>query len=243
MKRRALFFALAAGFIVLGFGALDARAGLIPLPTTLDQFVGSNGSNFAIVTNTNPLPNGAESLKFSQFAYTQATGDPPDAAHVTVSPFTLGGVPGETGVEFGGAFNAAAGITSDWIIKYRVDELSPGQLLTDAYLKITGGINGGTGMINVSETITDLNGNVLGTLEAFNGHVLDTINFSHGVTGLLITKDISAVGGNNGVTMSVIDQGYSSAGGVPEPASWALLGIGMTGFLAFRRFFNKTAVA
>jgi hypothetical protein len=30
---------------------------------------------------------------------------------------------------------------------------------------------------------------------------------------------------------------------IPEPASWALLGIGMTGFLAFRRYFKKTQVA
>jgi hypothetical protein len=30
---------------------------------------------------------------------------------------------------------------------------------------------------------------------------------------------------------------------VPEPGSWALLGIGMTGFLAFRRYFKKTRAA
>jgi len=34
-----------------------------------------------------------------------------------------------------------------------------------------------------------------------------------------------------------------SVAGVPEPASLALLGIGMTGFLAFRRLFKKTSVA
>jgi hypothetical protein len=33
------------------------------------------------------------------------------------------------------------------------------------------------------------------------------------------------------------------ASAVPEPASLALFGIGMTGFLAFRRFFKKTSVA
>jgi len=34
-----------------------------------------------------------------------------------------------------------------------------------------------------------------------------------------------------------------STSSVPEPATLALLGIGMTGLLAFRRFFKKTSVA
>jgi hypothetical protein len=34
-----------------------------------------------------------------------------------------------------------------------------------------------------------------------------------------------------------------TAASVPEPTSFALLGIGMTGFLAFRRFFKRPAVA
>lgn len=46
----------------------------------------------------------------------------------------------------------------------------------------------------------------------------------------------------------VLSPGTSAAQSVsvvetPEPASWALLGIGMTGFLAFRRYFKKTSVA
>jgi len=241
MKRRALFFALAAGFIVLGFGALDARAGLVPLPTTLDAFVNSSGStngNFTQVSN----PAAGELIQFSQFGYVQTTGAPPPASGVHMSAFTLPPPPGETGIQFAGAFNAAAGVTNDWVLTYRVDELTPGAKITDAFASITGGNNGGTGTISVSETFTSLSGAPLGSLEASLANPTVTFNFATGVTSFLVTKDINVVGGTNGSTLSVIDQAYSSQG-VPEPASWALLGIGMTGFLAFRRFFKKTPVA
>jgi len=46
-------------------------------------------------------------------------------------------------------------------------------------------------------------------------------------------------GNSNDVSANVV----VAAGVTPEPASFALLGIGMTGFLAFRRFFKKTSVA
>jgi len=52
-------------------------------------------------------------------------------------------------------------------------------------------------------------------------------------TGDLPSSGSSGVGASSAVY----------AGTVPEPSSMALLGIGMTSFLAFRRFFKRTAVA
>jgi hypothetical protein len=48
---------------------------------------------------------------------------------------------------------------------------------------------------------------------------------------------ISAAFGPGGTNLHVLPLN------VPEPTSMALLGIGMTGFLAFRRLFKRTAVA
>jgi len=239
MNRRVFLHAIVASMVVLGFGAQAARAGSqIPLPTTLDMLTGVNSGNFVEVTN------GGTTLEFSNFSFTQTPPPaPPTAAGVGVAGVT--GPPqvptGETGLEFSSSFNAAAGVTNDWVLSYQVTVLK-GPKITDAFLGITGGTNGGTGAINVSETIKSSSFAQLAHLEAFTpGTFSATATFAP-QSVLFVTKDINVAGGSLGSTLSVIDQAYSTAS-TPEPASIALLGIGMTGFLAFRRFFKKSSVA
>lgn len=117
-----------------------------------------------------------------------------------------------------------------------------GQLLNDAVLVTAGGSFGGTGTYTVDETLANpITFATVGTLSAFTGSPTDSTTFA-GINSLYVTKDIYLSGGTKGVSLSAVTQGFSSTG-VPEPTSLALLGIGMTGFLAFRRFFKKTSVA
>jgi hypothetical protein len=240
---------LCAGFLVLGFGAVDARAGgsLIPLPTTLDSFVNPNGTsngNFTTVTITAPFPNG-ETDKFSDFTFSSSAIPPTTPvltpAGINVSEFHAGI---EGGLEFSGAFVAPAGTTVDYKISYVVTA-PPGGKLYDALLGVTYNSFGGTGQVSVGESLFNAaNGAPLGSLNLSNppGTPISTSISFDGVQSILVKKDILMLGGSMGAGLSVVDQGFSSSV-VPEPASWALLGIGMTGFLAFRRFFKKPSVA
>jgi hypothetical protein len=237
MQKRSLVLALSAGVLLWGLGALEARAASVnfPLPpgTTLDQLTGANSANTA--------SNG--SLVFSNFTYSGPT--PPAASAVGVNAFNLPGPPVETGLQFNTSWNAAAGVTSDWVVTYTVT--STGAPITDAYLAITGGLGtNGNGQITVSELIATTTGQQLALLNtsitAAAQNVVATANFAP-QQSIVITKDIDVIGGTvNTSTLSVVAQAYSQTA-VPEPATLTLLGIGMSGFLAFRRFFKRTSVA
>jgi hypothetical protein len=224
---------LAAGLIVLGFSARDASAGQVPLPTTLDALLVPGAT---VVT-------GHEPDTYSKFSYSSdQTTLAPDAAHVNVSAFGPVGSPIEDGITFKGAFQAAAMGEVDYQIDYIVTA-PKGFKLTDAFASFTANIpQGSTGTVSIGETFTDIaTGNIIGNIQLDANHLSQIVNFA-GVQSILVQKDILINGGSLGAGVSFVNQGFSSQG-VPEPASWALLGIGMTGFLAFRRFFKKTSVA
>ena len=123
-------------------------------------------------------------------------------------------------------------------------------------------ITSGTG----SKTISDADGDTVTlTFSITSGVVSDQAFYTAGkITGATGSTDVGGydfftmVGGTVAIGIqkdganfntlfnsggSVKTAGMSMSQSVPEPTSMALLGIGMTGFLAFRRLFRRNSVA
>jgi hypothetical protein len=93
---------------------------------------------------------------------------------------------------------------------------------------------------NASGHVTSLvsNGNSVYDFSPFaNG--LGTFNVTLTATSFTGTSTFAGLFTNVGAT--AVGNGSFSQNAIPEPASFALLGIGMTGFLAFRRFLKRTS--
>jgi len=234
MTRRFLILSFAVGLLALG--GLNAQAGQITLPSALPPLEISG--NYAIVGD----------LKFYDFTYAPTPlSAPPSAADVTVNNFTS--VPGEPGISFNGAFQAAANTTVDYAFSYLVTT-TDGKKISDAYLALGGFFNnGGTGSVSIGETILSLGGAVISKVpfEVFTspppGQNSDTTALLPSESTIIVQKDITVNGGSNGAGISFVNQGFSTTTAIPEPASMALLGIGLSGLFTLRRFLKRTSVA
>jgi hypothetical protein len=230
-KFRAAILGIAA--LLLG-GAGQARAALIPLPTTLDQLLPPG--NFAVV---GPVP-----YTFSNFSYsTDPAGSPPSTANITVREFHAGA---ENGITFSGGFRALPGTTVDYAFSYVVTA-PVGANFIDATLTGALGNNGGTGSVSVVQLLTFPNGSALPQEISLPGSAASSITFA-GVSSILVQEDIFINGGSLGASVSSLNQGFSSSAApapppaVPEPSSLALLALGGAALTGWRRW-RKRATA
>ena len=168
-------------------------------------------------------------LDFTFETYANATGNAP-APNVSVT--FVGAGTSEVGFILNGSFSAGVGQNNDSDLVYQVSNTS----ITDATLY--GNPAGtGTGVASVTETIRagaypgGLSGPILGGAPLFisNTSTSGPVSVTFPDTPVItVDKDINSVGGSAGVSLSQVGQSFSTTV-VPEPASMALLGIGLSG--------------
>jgi len=208
-----------------GFTLQDLINGTYSGPTTTGHDVLLNGLDFVFNANSYIATNGGS--------------PPPAASAITVTGLSILGV--DT-LQFNGGWFAPNLTYNDTSIAYEVKVLS-GDPITDLHLSVTGGTSG-SGYYSVDDTAqgATVGGVQIPAFGVASDGSSSTVKFIDPTTDIFVTKDIFLSGGTaadpGSARLSVIGQGYSRSGRhVPEPASFALVGLGMlaTGIVAYRR--------
>lgn len=104
-------------------------------------------------------------------------------------------------------------------------------------LMLTPGMTGGLTGLAISEIGPNTIEITFNGANATNGTNLQWTYVTNQMAPLMVSGGLSPAGVKWTVSASVSETPL----GVPEPTTFAILGIGMTGLLAFRRFFKKTS--
>jgi hypothetical protein len=223
MKKCLRMLTLTAGVLLCGFAATEAKAGLVTADAgTFAWAMTSNGAGSAV-------------LVFTQVTLTNVRDNGID------TPVSIAGLMSPLAVSYSQLTGPPP--TGSYTFSFSADGLknfgAAGANVAMSYHTVAAGTNtiGSLGIVGTMPTtnpITDL----------LPGH-----SFAPFSNGGIISLSLSDVGVDLGLALVSGTTVHGTGGftelaaSVPEPASWALLGIGMTGFLAFRRYFKKTSVA
>ena len=235
MKRTLLsrgWFVLGGALAALAFASAPAWAGLCP----------NGGPLGGVYTNLDGTSNGFScqigDKTFSNFTYTSAASGGAIAIPATGVTVDTDGPAGSGasftnpnyGFEFHAAWSANAGQTTDATIGFVATVSSGPALITDAELAQLSGVvpNGSASIAEKGCTpapCNPLTGNIINLTTTNAASAVDTFFTPTG--SVQVEKDIAVTGGTTGfATLSEAQDTFSQTT-VPEPASLALLGVGL----------------
>jgi len=242
MKKRSLFQALAAIFVAWiaalgGVGSADAasitQTFFDPLPSgaatlSLPFTFSANANSFntadgtltsVVITVTTNVKGVVDVISLNQ--------TPPNGP---TSSFSNAGDQTNVTVTGPGGLNATY-VAQSMAVSGTVNNPTPTQVVTVTPFT--------SNSAPTSDTVTIIGAGLLAYEKPPAGNTV-TLNYSAGPSGVYGTAGpgVAFSGTATAGAKIVITYNFTSSA-VPEPASMSLLGIGMAGFFAFRRFFNK----